>query len=310
MVDEVQRAHLYALVKAGSDLKLQHGRGDVARQKLEEAMVVAEALGSPWPSLVAYRLAHLRMRSASGPKDFEEADELFAKAARSKGFGPLARAYRLAAMHRAGANISQVQRVFERAVADVQRPVDVDDAMEPRLQDESLNLLELAAYLLGLSTDALEGRGSRVLGPDDWALVGPDPMTVRVSYPRELAIEELIARGERESDAWLYVLEANAVDDRWKQPGKPWTKPPAHALMLLALLQAGKVRNRAELQNAVIGDGQAGAFRTAKTRLCEALGIEADALFVDSTPAAPRLQPGRRVLAYGAVCLARLSSNI
>jgi hypothetical protein len=310
MVDEGQREHLYALVKAGSDLKLQRGAGEAAWQKLEEAMPVAEALGNPWAALVAYRLAHLRMRTARGPEDFDDADALFAKAARSAVCGPLASAYRLAAMHRAGADRSRLQDAFDRAAKRLQRPMDVDGPMEPRLQDEGHNLLELAAYFLGISTQSLEGRGSLVLGPDDWALVGPDPMTCQVSYPRELAVEELKARGEREPGAFLYVLEAEPDDDRWKQPGRRvWTRPPARFLMLLALLQAREVRSRAALESAVMAEGTSGAFRVAKNRLCEALGIDADDLIVDSTPEAPRLQPGRAVFAYGAVCRARLSSS-
>ena len=62
--------------RAGTPLAL--GRARAARDLARDP----EPLSAPWPALTAYRLAHLLMRSERDRATLEEADALFAEAAR------------------------------------------------------------------------------------------------------------------------------------------------------------------------------------------------------------------------------------
>lgn len=314
---EQRRVRVAKLLQEGSDRKLQLGMTAVAREKLQEAQALCHDLPPPWLALVAYRLAHLEMRNATAKQHFDEAEGLFLAAARSKALGPWPRLYRLAAMAKAGATPQQLRAEFDRAVTAIAEwrvnragPDDVD----PRLQDEAHNLLELSAYFLGLPTGSLDGEGAISRGADDWILVGPDAVTATVRYSRELALEELDARAEREPKAVVYRLDEDGRNGVWRLPGSGngWKKPRQDLLRLLALLQARRLRegplheqmgmNMTRGAVAEVKKRQE-AFAQVKKRLCDALALGPRELWVED---AGRLQPGPKLRAFGAVSLTGL----
>lgn len=251
---EAIRSRVHELLVDGSSYKmLRHGTDD-ARRMLEDARRLAEGVGPPWTSVVAYRLGNVLMRNAANVETLRRAEALFAEAARGN-LGPWPHLYRLAALHRLGASRADRMEAWRRAweecrLVDPYHPeTRPRDPRSARLQAPLFNALEMAAWFVGAPYEFLDGQSQLMasfhdLFPDlsPWRLVSVDPRTATISYPREMALAELDARGRR-FEGLMFVVERDAEGEtveRWRRPGQEWqAAPKGQALLLAAILLHG-----------------------------------------------------------------------
>lgn len=236
---------LEKLARASNEKVLRGAEADALRE-LEHVHERANALGlRPWAAIAAYRLAHLRMRTARGQDDLQEADDLFVEAAREEGLGPWPDLFRLAVLHRLERR-EMLARTFERAKTEVRAAVAraggrssaAELPHDVALQEGCANALELCCYFLGAEYDGLEGLGALPFGrrnrrratpqgPRGWYLVSHGISELArdsqfVLRTHALARAELDALGERYPGALLFELPALGVTRR--DDGRLWMR--------------------------------------------------------------------------------------
>lgn len=247
---EKTRKEIKELIDKASDQKLiaLHTREAIrtlgyAQRLCDDSPDIPE----PWPSIVAYRQAHLIMRLCNDRKNhkkneelklLEKADAMFEKASSSSYLGPLPSIYRLSVLHRlnllTGENHNdKIRFSYERAVdnfidwtagssrsgnrntgnlrrlAAISTDPDQEKAKR-QLQNGIFNMLELTSYFMSLPYNILEGIGG--LNYQDtiqggWVVISPDPESTEVTIPKELAIEEMEERGKKDPGAVFFILE-------------------------------------------------------------------------------------------------------
>lgn len=244
IVDIRERVHL--LLTAASSKKLIRHETRKALEKLREADELIEQydLPEPWPSLCAYRMGHLMLRTASTDKELIEAKSKFAIARGSKCLGPLPDIYNLAVLYRLHKRDRQsIKAPFDSAEQAIKR---LEVEKDPRLTDHTFNLLELATYFSGLSYKDLEGMGfpqKRLSISSPWMLVGPDTKWSRVVFSETEALTELdglMRRREYRSAVFFKLSDKNAElpspsKRHWKYKEKDWQKTAPQRLRLLSL---------------------------------------------------------------------------
>ncbi|MCE7869578.1 hypothetical protein DYH09_04270 [bacterium CPR1] len=259
---EARRERVDAKLCRATDQKMLKGSSLSALELLRQARQEAVELGSPWPELTAYRLAHLLLREG---KELNEAEALFREAASLEALGPLPCIYRIAVCHRLGLDVERALREAHEALR--LRPWRTN-YRGAGIQSPAHNLLELAVYFTG-ATYSLEGLGSSgwedLFGQtESWALVGPDPRTATVRYPRELALVELQSRGGPE--VVRFEVRPSGRDGRWCFGEGDWTSVPHKVTLLLALLLQGRCQDNRELEQRLEAASPE-ALRTLKTEL-------------------------------------------
>jgi hypothetical protein len=312
-----RRARVHALLTRAASHKLLRAGADLAIEPVREAYALAHRSPTlqPWAALAAYRLAHLLMRdprARTARPILEEADALFAEAAREPSLGPYPRIYRLAVMHRLGASRAQIERTFQEAAhahdAWVRHQGEAREAPAAAIQTDLFGMLELAGYFLDLERAPLEGRGAR---PDEphlreahWRLVGPEPSLADVSLGEAAALAELESLATVIAAAVVFRLPADRSASAMKVGDAPWELLPHRAARLLAcVLRGGAPDARALTLEVMGGDGtpHQTALRQVRHRLADRLrahGLlrEGDEIVVFAPPLPPRLAPGLVVL--------------
>lgn len=240
-------------VSEWSDHKRLVGQTDRAVAVFEQLAAESErssAIVSPWPELVAYRLAMLLLRR--GPSaDLARVDALLERAQECEALGPRPLLYLLGVLHRrrlastphAAAELDRrLDRTFEAASLKTLARQSAGNWSAHRLQDDVFNQLELAAVFLGRDMQDLEGRDGPfgALGLDErvsWRIVesGPGARSL-IRYPSSaLAVCEVEAR--RSFDPSLFLIreeEERGHFSYWLPGGEGWirdtTSPPWTAL--------------------------------------------------------------------------------
>lgn len=273
-IDAVRRKRAAELLKDGTEAKRWRHATHEAQSYLQEAHDLAwkePKLQAPWPQITAYRLAHIKMRSAKTYEDLLEVDELFLGATGDGTLGLVPRIYRLGVLKRlwditkSDYVEKQIGQVFDRSISELQRLVgstileEEEFYMRTPLQAGLVNMLELAAYFLDRPYTPLEGLHGPYLdlnlGEDDWYLLGHDPILRTVRYPRQLAEAELEALEKSFPSGLFFKLPLSREEQSWKLPDKTWTRPRAkHYIRLLACLLLGKDRNTGGLTSRVLGE--------------------------------------------------------
>ena len=280
-------------------------------------------LPPPWPQIAAYRLAHIRMRSARTFEELAAVEELLQEAGRIdvEGLGPVPRLYRIAALHRMAqvaptesdaAVCMKAQSKLFAALSSSAR--DLVWRPDPRsraavVQGTVHNYLELASYFTGEPYDRLQGMSSPtgdLLLKDEWRVIGSHGVGrgrhVRLPYP--LARAELDARVS--SGAVDLAFELGKISVR--ESGRVWRigqddlQVPLRPLLLLMKLCRYPDATRVELERSVIRAGEEGGtgLNTVASRLRRALGryakINGHLVLLRGTRAKPaRLNPRIRV---------------
>lgn len=301
------------LTEAASHKLLRAGTGH-AVERAREAYELAQEqpVLQPWAALAAYRLAHLVLREPRTRETLEEADALFAEAAREPMLGPYPRIYRLALLQRLGASRPGIERTFREAVSAYDgwmRGRDSAGEMQPSVpvQTDLFGMLELAGYFLDLDRAPLEGRGARLDEPylrePHWRLVGPDPTLADVSIPEATAVAELEALAPVLGAAFVFRLPPDRNAAVLRVADGPWEALPHRAARLLACLLREDAACPQQLVERVMGgDGRAQqtALRQVRHRLTDQLrarGYELPGeLVVSAAAQRPRLAPGMVVL--------------
>lgn len=324
-MDEERRERVEQLLREGLDQKLLKSGTGAALGKLQEAHDEASrspVLLEPWPSLTAYRLAHGLLRGASSAEELERVRELFERADAPGLLGPLPRIYQLAVLHRLRASRADAmlpaeiesafrmaaQGVKERAGSPVPGRPSPRSALKGPIQDGALNLLELAAYFLGVPYEPLTGLGpfdDLQLGPSAWVLVGPDPRTRRIRYPEMLVRAELEERAAADREGVSFELRRSG-EGCWRMGTGTWSRPrQSNSIMLLCGLLL-RCPTLDALQRATVGghDERGDTFRQYKSRLTRDLAEltgrpQKTLLEEDPASGVPRIAPGIQV--FGAV---------
>jgi len=309
------REQVHNLLKEGSSQKLLRYETKKALKKLQKAdeLIDKYDLPEPWPSLCAYRLGHLALRTASNEKELKEARAKFLVAKGSKCLGPLPDIYNLAVLYRLKMhdpeNTKRAFAIAEQSIEHLQMKED------PRLQDHTFNLLELATYFSGLDYQDLEGIGfpqKRLSSPSAWMVVGPDPQWSTVMYSEAQALEELaewMKRDECQNAVFFKLSDKDAetatpLRRHWKYKGKDWQKTSYQRLRLLALLLARPGCPLDALGLALVGeDATPNALSQNKRRLKSDLSIltgrNENEIYDPSFPELPRINP--QIQIFGAV---------
>jgi len=293
------------LLRAGSSSALAR-----AREAYELAHEEPELV--PWSALAAYRLAHLLLREPRTRKSLEDADELFAEAARQRELGPYPRIYRLALLQPLGASRSTIERTFREAANayDDWSGVRAGASELPTavsIQTDLFAMLELAGYFLDLDRAPLDGRGGRpeerYLRETHWRLVGPDPMLADVRISEATARAELDSLTPTLRPAFVFVLTPDRSQSVLRVGDAAWASLPFRAARLLACLLFGHAADARELTERVMGsDGR--TEQTALRKVRQRLGVQLRALGVElpeewvvyPVGKRPRLAPGLVVL--------------
>ncbi|MBE7479721.1 MAG: hypothetical protein HS104_07030 [Polyangiaceae bacterium] len=306
-----RRARVNRLLTEAASHKLLRAGTSHALERAREAHELASAPPKlqPWAALAAYRLAHLVLRDPRTQETLEEADALFAEAAREPLLGPYPRIYRLALLGRLGASRAVVERTFAEAVSAHDAWVRGRDASAPSvpIQTDLFAMLELAGYFLDLDRAPLEGRGARpdepYLGDAHWRLVGPDPGLADVSVSEATALAELDALAPTLVPAFVFRLPPDRAGAVLRFAEGPWLPLPHRAARLLACLLRQHAADARQLTVRVMGsDGRAQqtALRQVRHRLAEQLRARGlrlpDELVVTAPGERPRLAPGLVVL--------------
>jgi len=290
------------LLNEASDLKMLRHYTKKAREKIEMAYQLAEKnnLPPPWPSLCAYRLGHLIMRTASDEDSLLDAEQYFMEAARAKSLGPLPALYRLAVLHRlkkmkAGVTGTKIEAAFAKAEEAIHE-ADVDN--KAQIQDHLFNMLEMAAYFTAVDYSEVDGMGE-YHGPEkhphSWILVGPDPQMAEVKYSEAFALEELDALTKSHPKAVFFILRnltspktGKGPPAQWKTGQKEWQKASYPGLRLLALRLKQTTRSIDGLMCQFLGESDftPNAFNQNKVRLkrhlAELTGGEMDEILMET----------------------------
>ncbi|MBE7483629.1 MAG: hypothetical protein HS104_27075 [Polyangiaceae bacterium] len=309
-----RRSQINQLLTEAASHKLLRAGTSRALERAREAYELAHSPPplQPWAALSAYRLAHLVLRDPRTRETLEEADALFAEAAREPMLGPCPRIYRLALLHRLAASRAVIERTFQEAVSAYDtwmRGRDSPSETPPSvpIQTDLFAMLELAGYFLELDRAPLEGRGAR---PDEpflrdthWRLVGPDPSLADVSISEATALAELEAFAPTFGPAFVFRLPPDRNAAVFRVADGPWEPLPHRAARLLACLLRGDAADMRELTERVMGsDGrsQQTAFRQVRHRLSDQLRARGlalpEELVVTFAGERPRLAPGMVVL--------------
>jgi len=285
---EERRSDVYRLLTECVDQKVLRGGTALAIEKATIAYQLATerpALFAPWPQLAAYRLAHLKLRTGDlGVATLHEIDGLLSEASQYDVLGPLPIIYHLAVLsrlHVEAGNASQRRRIknriettHQKAIQEVRRrSLSIAPSIEHKvaLQDATFNLLELAAYFLGLSYDALEGLAALdsmdPMKKGRWFLMGQG--IERILMTEELARCEFESRTKPDK---CILIELNDNGARWGTSadgcaGLEETNPEFAKLVLWACSAAPL--SAKDLRRRVVGtdgDDPESRFRQVKRR--------------------------------------------
>lgn len=296
---ELVRRELHRLVSEGSSRKMQRWGTADALRAFEIALAIVEhiAIPQPWPALVQYRLAHLRMRSATTREDLEAVDELLVSASRAAVIGPWPAIYRLAVLQRLDVSRSRIESAFRVAVESWRRweathPTAVDPEKTAPIQGDVFSLLDLAGMFCAIDRSELDGLGvaphARVLREGTWVVLTGAEGDSLVSMPEDFARAELASRTEARPDLVMFVIDS-AGRASWRGPGSRESETITESQAALVLLVLDGRRTRASLVTALFPEGAVArpedAFRQAKSRVSRVLasagldvGGEADLL--------------------------------
>lgn len=293
---EPRRSQVIRLLRAAETNKSAIAMGSDALRQLEEAYTLAKTepeVPAPWPGMVAYRLAHLLLRTDCDQETLANVDKLFAEAADVKSYKTLAPIYRIPVLHRLWALTkdedvaSQLDRVFQQVRQNIRGHSEVhmsgpngraDDVGRFPLQTWLFNMLELSTYFTQRPYDELLGLGERpewALRHGHWVIVGPERDMGGVRFARELALEELQAR-EKRCEGRAVFFKLGDGESLWKRAGTTTysTAVESH-LKMLALLLYRDIESEDRLRRKILGpnDDQSirDNFRQMKTRLKRAL---------------------------------------
>ncbi|MBK7583824.1 MAG: hypothetical protein IPI67_26980 [Myxococcales bacterium] len=312
-----RRSHVNRLLTEAGSYKLLRAGTSHALERAREAYELASAPPKlqPWAALSAYRLAHLMLREPRTQAVIEEADALFAEAAREPLLGPYPRIYRLALLQRLNAPSAVIERTFREAVNAYDawmRARECGDEKPPSvpIQTDLFAMLELAGYFLDLDRAPLEGRGARFDEPylreTHWRLVGPDPKLADVSLSEATALAELESLALALDADFVFRLPPDRNGAVLRVAEGAWESLPHRAARLLACVLREHAADARELTERVMGgDGSAQrtAFRQVRHRLGEQLRVRGlplqDDLVLTLAGERPRLAPG--VVVLGAV---------
>jgi hypothetical protein len=313
------RIQVDRLLNAASDLKMLRHHTQEAREKIEAAYQLAEKndLPQPWPSLCAYRLGHLIMRTAISKESLLDAEQYFMEASRAGSLRPLPSLYRLAVLHRlekmkAGVTEVTIKKAFAKAEKDIQKG-GVDN--KAQIQDHLFNVLEMTSYFSGMDYGEIEGMGDyheSKKSPPSWILAGPVPRIAEVKYSEAYALEELEGLMKSHANAVFFVLRnlnsPKTGDDpraKWKNGEQEWKKASYPGLRLLALLLRQTSRSLNGLMFQFIGgsDFQFDAFNQNKVRLKRHLAELTDRkigdILLESAQGIPKINPHMKI--FGAI---------
>jgi len=300
-----RRTAVYRELRRGLDFKLMmSGSGD-ALGYLEHALHLATTptpLQWPTPQVVAYRLAHLLLRSARSETELRRIEALLVEANRgNEPIGALPGCMHLAVLHRL--------RAMGCADFDLKLAAGITALIEqvrsPRYrvhkdagnaQHHAINLVELSFYFIGANQSSLEGVGvmnedphAGLGGGEAWVLIGTSNADATIRMPRHLA-EEALRVHERDGLADLtFVLDSAASCVR---VGGVQVKTPAHAPRLLALLCHGA--GPETLVQAFTANVYHKTVERTRMTLAEPLGRSHDDIIKEGDPY--QFAPGLRVM--------------
>ncbi|MDZ7697718.1 MAG: hypothetical protein U5R49_12625 [Deltaproteobacteria bacterium] len=315
----VVRLRVDRLLTEASDLKMMRHHTREARRKIEKAYKLSKdnELDEPWPSLCAYRLAHLIMRTASDTESLLDAEQYFMEAARATSLGPLPALYRLAALHRLRKLSADVDKAHIRNAISKAEEAIRESSVDKRtqIQDHLFNLLELTSYFSGIDYTEVEGMGEYPNGrkpAHSWILVGPEPQMAEVRYSEPYAMEELAAIEEGHPNAVFFILWSltsakrhNVPKAQWKTAQEKWKKASYPVLKLLALLLRQTSKSLDHLRYEFLGssDFTSDAFNQNKLRLKKHLAqltnMGVSNILVETGQDVPRINPHIEI--YGAL---------
>ena len=307
------------LLNEASDLKMMRYQTQEARKKIERAYKLSKdnRLKQPWPSLCAYRLGHLIMRTASDAESLYDAEAYFLEATRSKSLGPLPALYRLSVLHRLEkANLAVGNDRIRDAIKEAEKAIQESNiGKRTQIQDHLFNLIELAAYFIAMDYAEVEGMGEYhdvKNPPPSWILVGPNPQMAEVKYSEAYALEELEGMIESHPGAVFFVLRSltspktgNRPRAQWKIGQNEWGKTSYPELKLLALLLRQNSHSLKGLAYQFLGTSEFtfGAFNQNKFRLkrdiAKLMNRKETDIVVETTEGLPIICPDIEI--YGAV---------
>ena len=220
--EETVRDQIARLLKECKSEKVRCS-GDAALDLARQAVALSHSLPlgqASWKAEASYRYAHLLFRKSQLAK--EELEEIFAyfdAAAQDDCLGPLPRIYQLPVLRRLEAIASEHEKhhykqllieAWERSIEAFRK----EKAHEQKvIQNQSFNLLELAAYFLDLSLDQALGLGAleKFRSPDCWKVIGENIPEYDYSEPFARSVFESELNSLK--DTLLIVLSPN--DNRW-----------------------------------------------------------------------------------------------
>ena len=309
----VNREVVHRLMREASSEKLMRHETERALEKFRRAekLIDQHDLPEPWPSLCAYRMGHLLLRTAATRQDLLDARSNFATAKGSKCLGPLPDIYYLAALYRLKKrNLEDIKRPFDDAKKSIES---LEMKENPQLQDHMFNLLELASYFSDFDYESLEGMGlprNPPKVPSSWILVGPDPNWANVVLTEEEALSELEELANRKEchDAVFFKLSDRKAGKKtdwkrhWKYKDKEWGECEPKPLRLLASSLQQPTRSKKDFKFIIKPRGRrqdSSSPSQLKTRLRNGLftltGISKKNIFDESLPGFLRLKPELRV---------------
>lgn len=338
---EIRRSKVKELIDEASDEKLILSKTDDVIdlfKKAAELCDVEPKVIEPWPSLIAYRHAHLLMRLCSRKNNLKksdltkmltEADRLFTKSSRQADLlGPLPSIYRLAVLQRLQAtdkndvSTTTINNAFKIAIDNFEKSFAVTST-SAQLQNGWFNLLEIASYFLALPYSKLEGKGKLLKDKDlfkdkSWVIIGPDPESMGVRMHREIALSEIESRIKENPDSFFYILphkDSKEEIRKWRYGiNDNWKKIESYEpLRLLAILCAKKNNSIKDVKTAYRNANDDVAFRAAKTRLKKEFqkltGLEENEIFAGlETPSGVPIVTDK-IKIFGAVEYRALSRN-
>jgi hypothetical protein len=220
--EETVRDQIARLLKECKSEKVRCS-GDAALDLARQAVALSHSLPlgqATWKAEASYRYAHLLFRKSQLAK--EELEEIFAyfdAAAQDDCLGPLPRIYQLPVLRRLEAIASEHEKhhykqllieAWERSIEAFRK----EKAHEQKvIQNQSFNLLELAAYFLDLSLDQALGLGAleEFRSPDCWKVIGEN--MPEYDYSESFARSVFEAEMQSLEDTLLIVLSPN--ENRW-----------------------------------------------------------------------------------------------
>lgn len=208
------------LLQQCRDLKVQRS-GNIAFRAAEKAYEASKRLSPPNSSLeceAAYRLAHMLLRKEGlDSGELWRIDELLCEASRTGLLGVLPQIYRLPALHRlAQAGSSDAVQLLESVWRDVLRTNNLTNCHDYSLQNPTFNLVELASYFLGKSSDDVIGLGAleEPTLRDSWLVIGNGiAASAEYEWREALARNEFLEKASQLDDVLL--IEVSEVHNRW-----------------------------------------------------------------------------------------------